>query len=297
MSGVPLIREHQIADVTAMPYAVAATGDGAVWVTLTFGEAVVRRASDGAHHVIPLGEGAQPSLLVAADEETVWVTESVGNRLVRVGPGGVRDEVPVPTAAAHPFGIAVAESGQLWFTEMATDLIGCVDARGQVREIPTGATDGMPSMIAASGDDVWFTLNQANAVGRLPGGSDQVELRVLPTEGAGPVGITAAADGSVWFVQIGAGQIGRIDPAGVLVEHPLPDRDSKPHAIAADPSGGCWFTLWGSNQVGHIGADGEMVLVDLPTPDSQPHGLAVAPDGAVWVALAPGLLAEVRHRD
>lgn len=293
MSSQPLIREHQVSDAAAMPYAVAVTDDSAVWATLAQGDAVVRRAADGSLTTIPLGEGGRPLLLAATDQDTVWVTEAVGNRLVQVGPEGVRAAVPVPTPEAHPFGIATTGTGELWFTEMASDLIGHVDAHGRVREFPTGAAGGMPSMIACADDAVWFTLNQAHAVGCLRVDHEQVEILPLPTQGAGPVGITAAPDGAGWFVQIGAGLIGRVDAAGTLVEHALPDRQSKPHAIAADPAGGCWFTLWGSNQVGHIGDDGAITLADLPTPDSQPHGLAVAPDGTVWVALEPGRLAEV----
>jgi virginiamycin B lyase len=290
------ILEHRIAGAEAAPYAVAVADDGAVWVTLIAGQAVARRAADGSVTTIPLGEGAQPALITAA------AGGSGGNRIVHLGPDGMRGDVHVPTAGAHPFGIAASAAGEVWFTEMETDLIGHFAVpgegpgrhHGRVAEVPAGPAGEVPSMIACSGDGVWFTLNQANAIGFIPHGHAVVEVRPLPTEGAGPVGIAVGTDGAAWFTEILAGQVGRIDRRGTITEFPLPDRLSKPHAIAMDPDGGHWLTLWGSTQLGHLADDGAIDLIDLPTPHSEPHGLALAPDGTVWVALEAGLLAEVR---
>jgi deazaflavin-dependent oxidoreductase (nitroreductase family) len=108
-----------------------------------------------------------------------------------------------------------------------------------------------------------------------------------------PVGITAGPDGALWFVEIGAGQVGRITTGGEVTEFPLPDRTARPHAIAGSPDGACWFTEWGGNRVGRITPDGRITEYDLPTPSSEPHGLAVGPDGAVWAALEIGALARI----
>ncbi|MFC9764821.1 hypothetical protein [Rhodococcus jostii] len=99
------------------------------------------------------------------------------------------------------------------------------------------------------------------------------------------MGITRGTDDALWFVEIGAGQIGRISVHGRIDEFALPDRSTRPHAIVADPDGGCWFTEWGANRIGHIDASGDITECDLPTTPSEPHGIAVGPDGAVWVAL------------
>ncbi|WP_313817233.1 virginiamycin B lyase [Citricoccus sp.] len=290
----PTIVEHRITGTGDAPYDVAVTGDGAVWITLISGHAVLRRTVDGAIGRIPLGEAARPALCATASNDSVWVTDTADGRLVQIGPEGVRRAVSVPTPDAGPFGVAAAITGDVWFTEMQADSIGCLHADGTVTEIPSGPAGGMPSMIASSGAGIVFTLNQGNAIGRLPSGGDAVEIIDLPTDAAGPVGITVARDGAVWFAEIIAGQIGRMDRQGTITEFPLPDRSSKPHAVESDPAGGCWFTLWGSTQLGHIAEDGAMNLIDLPTPGSEPHGLAVAADGTVWVALEAGLVAEVR---
>ena len=71
----------------------------------------------------------------------------------------------------------------------------------------------MASMITTGPDGaLWFTLNQAHAIGRF-GLGGEATIHPLPTPDAAPVGITATAD-AVWFVEIGAGQVGRIHPDG-----------------------------------------------------------------------------------
>lgn len=87
--------------------------------------------------------------------------------------------------------------------------------------------------------------------------------------------------------EIGAGQIGRIDPDGAVTEFALPDAAARPHAIAAGADG-CWFTEWATNRVGHIAWSGDIDEFDLPASTSEPHGVAVGSDGSVRVAMESG---------
>jgi virginiamycin B lyase len=309
--------EHVIASDSEGPYSVAVTSDGAVWCTLIHAGVVVRLepsavpAGDPLSVTrIPLGDGSQPAQLAVADETSVWVTDTTGNRVVLLGPVapadpaplprgarpappaafGIRLAVEVPTAGAQPFGITTSYDGTVWFTEMGRDSLGRIDILGRVTEFPAGTDGGFVSMIASSGESLWFTVNQANAIGYIRGGDSAVQLFDVPTPHSGPVGITVGDDGAAWFAEIVAGKIGRVDRDGRFTEHPLPWSESKPHAICPDPAGGCWFTLWGSNQLGHIDPDGALELIDLSDTQSEPHGLAVAPDGTVWVAMESGAL-------
>ena len=136
---------------------------------------------------------------------------------------------------------------------------------------------------------LWFTLNEANAIGRLePSGA--LTVREVPTRRGGPVGIAATHDDAIWFTEILADKIGRIPTDEAIQELDLP---GKPHAVVADPSGGVWVSLWGASQVARITADGEVSTVDL-IPGGEPHGLAVQRDGngatALWVAMEAGYL-------
>ncbi len=166
--------------------------------------------------------------------------------------------------------------------------------RASACEFPLPTNSGMPSMITTGSDAaLWFTLNQANAIGRT-GLDGDVTLHHLPTAHAGPVGITSGTDDAVWFVEIGAGQVGRITPEGRITEFPRPDRAARPHAIVVATTDGCWFSEWGANRIGHITTAGKIEEHDLPAPSSEPHGLTVGSDGCVYVALEIGTVARLQ---
>ncbi|WP_440709456.1 Vgb family protein [Herbiconiux sp. YIM B11900] len=316
--SIPLgtVAVHPVAEAAEGPYAVAVTPDGAVWCTLVHAGAVLRLPpASGALQRLELGavdagspqhahhSRAQPSQLAVADETSVWVTDTTGGRVLLLGPdaageASVKLEVAAPTAGAEPYGITVQHDGTVWFTELGQDALGRIDILGAVTEFGSGTDEGFVSMIASAGDSLWFTANQANAIGYVRGGDSAPVLFEIPTPHAGPVGITTAPDGSAWFVEILAGKVGRVDRNGRFTEHPLPWSEGKPHAIVPDPreAGGFWFTLWGANQLGHITPSGSIEVLDLSDEHSEPHGLAVAPDGTVWVAMESGALAAITPR-
>ena len=133
---------------------------------------------------------------------------------------------------------------------------------------------------------LWFTLNQAHAIGRIDVRGELDDPRhadaAAPGRSASPPPTTR-----VWFTEILAGRIGRIADEAPIQELALDDPESKPHAVIAAQADGVWVSLWGADQIAHISDDGEIATLDLP-PGSEPHGLAIGPDGALWVALEAG---------
>lgn len=93
-------------------------------------------------------------------------------------------------------------------------------------------------------------------------------------------------------MEIAAGQLGRIEADGEIVEFSLPDRAARPHAIVADPDGGAWFTEWGANRIGRIDPTGRIEGWALPTPNAEPHGITRTPTG-IWAALEIGAIAHL----
>ena len=76
----------------------------------------------------------------------------------------------------------------------------------------------------------------------------------LPTANAGPFGITAGPDGAMWFTELLANRIGRIDSDGNVSEYPLPSAGSMPSMIAAGGDGALWFTENQGNRIGRYWA-------------------------------------------
>ncbi|WP_025159441.1 virginiamycin B lyase family protein [Leifsonia aquatica] len=272
------------------PYAVAATEDGAVWFTLAQGGRVGRQDADGSLAYLSLGDGSQPSCIAPATESTVWVTDTTGDRLVLLGPGlALLSEITLPTSGVQPFSVVALEDGTAWFTELGGNALGRIGILGGVDEFPVAPADAFVSMIAASGDSLWFSMNAADALGHVRGGDAAIAVTDLPP-GSGPVGITVAEDGAVWAALIRADALARVAKDGTLRVIQLDD-GAKPHAVAPDAEGGVWATLWGANALAHVSASGEITLHPLPADVAEPHGLTVAPDGTVWTALESGALA------
>jgi streptogramin lyase len=107
----------------------------------------------------------------------------------------------------------------------------------------------------------------------------------IPTADSYLHGITAGPDGNLWFIESAARRIGRITPAGVVTEFPLPAGLSEPTVvgIVAGPDGNLWFPELILKKVGRMTTDG--VLTEFPVDLDHPYlsgGITVGPDGALW---------------
>ena len=93
-----------------------------------------------------------------------------------------------------------------------------------------GPHDGPMAIAAAVDGTVWFTIDQADAIGRIRGG--RIELLPTPGRNYEPLGLAVAADGSAWYTDIKAGAVTRISPSGEVAQFALDNRDR-----AARPGG------------------------------------------------------------
>lgn len=110
----------------------------------------------------------------------------------------------------------------------------------------------------------------------------RVQWFALPP-GSGPVTVTVAPDGVVWFTEGQGNRIGRINPDGSGYRNfPLPHAGSAPRIIALGADGAMWFSEHEGNRIGRISAQGEIREFDLPTPASQPRAIALGADGNLW---------------
>jgi virginiamycin B lyase len=179
-----------------------------------------------------------------------------------------------------------------------------------------------PIAIAAGTDgSIWFTIDHANAIGRLRNG----RIERLPTSGRNiePIGLAIADDGSAWYTDLAARAIARIssvgeiarfvldtpitrlgrlviapdgaawfaDPTGygltklkdgVFTRYRIESARGGPYGIAVTADGAIWATLQNGNQLLHLAADGTSSTFDLPRGGAVPTDVAVGSDGSVW---------------
>jgi virginiamycin B lyase len=213
-------------------------------------------------------------------------------------------------AAALLVVVAAGVGGWPWWTHR-----GFVEYR-MLRE-----TD-IPTAVAVAADGiVWFTIELADAIGRLRDG--RIERLPKGKQNVEPMGLAVDAEGNAWFTDSPARAISRISPAGVVTMYPLetpiarlarlalaPDgavwfadgttfsitRLKKgvftrhelssfragPFGVAVDRQGTAWATLQNVNRLARIPPGGELAEIDVPTRASNPTDVAVDASGAVW---------------
>jgi streptogramin lyase len=134
-------------------------------------------------------------------------------------------------------------------------------------------------IIRGIGGDVWFTLPNQNALGRVQ--SDGTIATYPVTAGSTPLGITYGPDGRMWFTEPDRSHIGAMDGSGNLVEYPVPGAAQDLRFITPGPDGRLWFDLT-SGAIGAITTTGQVTEYPVPDPTVVPYHLLAGPDGRVW---------------
>jgi virginiamycin B lyase len=158
----------------------------------------------------------------------------------------------LPTVGANPHDVEVIPgvSGvDVWFTEPGADQIGRLvytdTADYEIVEygVPQGST---PLHLAVDGAYVWFTAREGNWIGRLPLAAGSLETFPVPTANGQPAGIDVGPDGSIWFTEMAADKIGRLEvntPADYdFTEYPIDKSDVGAYGIAVQDERYVWFS-------------------------------------------------------
>jgi virginiamycin B lyase len=213
-------------------------------------------------------------------------------------------EFAVPFEELGLKGIATDLQGNVWFyhsTNTTSTLVLFNPANGEFRKFPVEGetvTDEPIINLASSQlafdserNAVWFTDSRINSVGRLNIDTAEISLWPVPTEQAGPMGITLSPDGnSVWFAEITGDKIARLDVSSGKIEEYPTGHQSGPALLAFDDSGQLWVTLsfadsvllaqpWALAPNSSLG----MFRFSLPEPDRfSPLGIAFS-EGKVFL--------------
>ncbi|WP_151728239.1 Vgb family protein [Thermogemmatispora aurantia] len=117
-------------DPGAMPMEIAVDQQGQVWVT-TFAHNLLLRFNPSSRqftrYYAPTPDGSSGGLygLSLDKSDGVWVTVAAANALAHLLPEQQRFlYYLVPTASSFPFGVAVANRQQVWFTEAGANQLG-----------------------------------------------------------------------------------------------------------------------------------------------------------------------------
>ena len=107
-------------------------------------------------------------------------------------------------------------------------------------EYRMGEPQDAPIAIAAGPDgSVWFTIDHADAIGRLRDG--HVERLPVSNRSIEPLGLAVAADGSAWYTDPAARAITRVSSAGDVERFVLDTPIARLGRLTIAPDGAAWF--------------------------------------------------------
>jgi streptogramin lyase len=106
-------------------------------------------------------------------------------------------------------------------------------------------------------------------------------------------GITSGRDGNVWFVDVGNTTVGRVTPAGVITEFPVPGTGVGPEGIVGAPDGSIWMVAPVDSQLRIASRSRTTDLILKISPQGvvtrfplagavDPDGITWGPDGNIW---------------
>jgi streptogramin lyase len=267
---------------------IAVGPDGNLWFVQTGSNEVGRITTAGDFTAFPIPTSdSSPQDIVAGPDENLWFTEWDGNKIGRITPAGVITEFPLPGSGSGPRDIVAGPDGNLWFTESA-DKIGRITPAGVIDEVPLRV--GFSPFGIAVGPDraLWFTGYYSDRIGRVT--TDLTVFEEWETrQDTWPSAIAPGPDGNLWFTE-SDGHIGRISPARVIEEFPLPAGPSgfQPSDIAAGPDGNLWVTSSSFGAIGILSMSGDLRVILPPDRGVRPSGITAGPDGNLWFTEAAG---------
>ena len=189
-----------------------------------------------------------------------------------------------------PHNLIVGSDGIVWYAGNRTRLIGRYDpATGDIEEImmpDEAARDPHTLIFDENEENIWFTVQGGNMMGRLNIDSRKVDLIQSRTERSRPYGIKLAPDGSVWVVLFGSNKLAHIDPD--TLEHDeieLPRENARPRRLEVTADGMVWYVDYADGMLGRYDP-GSGAFTEWQMPQGQgarPYGMASDSAGRLWM--------------
>jgi streptogramin lyase len=235
-------------------------------------------------------------LAFAADDQfvvdpvgKVWYTEDAVQRVAFTTMDHRQGAVCTGTCSgiqtSAPIGIAVGPDGKIWYADYES-VVGTLTTLLQTATVVKYPTPGFHPfhIISGPGGDLWVTLqatdNIHDAIGRMST-SGVLTTFAVPTTKSGPWGLAVGPDGNVWFAEIRAHKVGKLDPnTGTIVEYPV-SADFLPADIAW-AKGSLYLTGSTTGTIGVMDTAGNFTERDSGL--TQADDLGMGPDGNIWIS-------------
>jgi streptogramin lyase len=182
-----------------------------------------------------------PHSLQVGPDGSVWVTLALGNRLGRFDPESEQWTLYAMDEGYYPHTLRVDDKGRVWFTIAGSNHVARFDPATETFETVRLPAQSFQQEVVLRMLPFFMWLSQYVDIDRSAGGEGVVDMPV-------PYGIDFAPNGDVWFSQLNAHKIGRIDPETLEVEM-VDTPFTAPRRLRFDSKGNLWIPGFSSGVV------------------------------------------------
>lgn len=279
-AAAAIITEWAVGTPFSMLHDIAVDRDGSVWAVDLNTDRLYRldpRSNERRQYAIPSsdlpiggffrssgllqGPGVDarvgPHSLQIAPDGSIWVTLCLGNQVAHFDPRTTHWTIYTQKEGLYPHTVRIDRKGRVWYTLAVSNQVGMIDpASGEMHVYRVPALSYRQEMMLRA---MPWVLKAANRFG--------IKIPAPKTGAPGPVpyGIDIAPDGGVWFSQVNAHRIGRLDPDSgevKIVETPFPG----PRRLRFDSQGNLWIPGFSAGLLARYRpATREFKMFPLPT--------------------------------
>ena len=183
-----------------------------------------------------------PHSIQVAPDGALWITLALGNQLARFAPSTEQWTTHALRWGYYPHTLRFDRRGRIWYTIAASNHLGVFDpATGENRELRLPAQNFTQEAVLRALPLILWIGRYVDIRGAAGESGDAVTVPV-------PYGIDIAPDGGVWFSQVNAHRIGRVDPdsfAIEMIDTPFP----APRRLRFDSEGKLWIPSFSGNLI------------------------------------------------
>lgn len=243
--------------------------------------------------------------MTVGPDGTVWAGDYTRDLLYKLEPRtGEVTSYPYPVKGSGAHTLNPDKDGNIWTTLQLADMVARFNPSDEEWSVYGGlssgslvhtfAVDEYNNVFFDESGGLWVTEFGRRHLASVNPGNRQVNEVALPKADIpgyayvpSPYGIAYnKGDGHVWYSQIGANVIGKIDPgSGEVTQYTMPEEWMGPRRLKAAPDGRIWIPFFSTAEIAVFDPETERLQrYDLPHPGDTPYALVVdGATGIVWV--------------
>ena len=189
-----------------------------------------------------------------------------------------------------PHNLIVGSDGVVWYAGNLNQMIGRYDPKtNNIQEImmpDKRARDPHTLIFDKNEENIWFTVQGGNMMGRLNIKTRQVDLIPSRTQRSRPYGIKVAPDNSIWVVLFGSNKLAHIDPETLAHDEiELPRPEARPRRLEVTADGNIWYVDYAKGMLGRYQpSTAKFTEWQMPQGEgARPYGMASDASGRLWM--------------